>query len=249
MIPRRIAIIGARGIANYGGFETFVGEVAPRLSQKGYEVFCSHRKTDDRAPAREFKGVRLDYFPLRFPRSNRIGRLFEVLYDWYFALKFSFYSKTDFVYCLGVAAGLVAPICRLSGTKVLINIDGLEWKREKFRLVERMYIRLAYLGSYACADCLILDNARLINHIPSRIRSKAVFIPYGVAAIDPPEWDPSTLRRFIGSNGSDLKSHSYWLVVARLEPDNNIRTIVEAYVKSESQMPLAIVGDFSSTSY
>jgi rhamnosyltransferase len=249
MSQRSIAIIGARGIANYGGFETFVGEVAPRLCQKGYDVYCSHRRTEDGSAAGEYRGVKLAYFPFRFPKNNRAGRLFEPLYDWYFALKFSFFVRTDFLYCLGIAAGLVAPICRLSGTKVLINIDGLEWKRRKFRLAERMYIRFAYASSYVGANLLILDNSRLVNHIPRRVRNKAVFIAYGVEPIECSKLDSPKFREFVESIALAYRPHSYWLVVARLEPDNSIHTIVDGYRRSESKLPLVIVGDFSSQGY
>jgi len=249
MSTRRLAIIGARGIHNYGGFETLVGELAPKLRERGYEIYCSVRRDDSPGSASEYKGVKLEYFPFRFPRSNRLGRVFEVLYDWYFEVKFSFFSKVDFVYCLGIPAGILSPFCRLSGARIIINIDGLEWKREKFSFLERAYIRLAYLVSYIGATYLILDNSQLIGHVPSSIRWKAIFIPYGVAPIECVKLDDSVIGKYVEQASLKVRPHDYWLVVARLEPDNKIHTIVEAYAKSSTRKPLIIVGGFSSTSY
>jgi rhamnosyltransferase len=249
MHPRRVAIIGARGIANYGGFETFVGEVAPRLTSRGYEVICSHRMREDGADVKEFQGVKLAYFPFRFPKNSRFARLFEVLYDWYFAVKFSWFARVDVLYCLGIATGLITAFCRLSGTVVIVNVDGLEWKRAKFRLSDRIYIRLSYLASYFGSDRLILDNSKLVQHIPARPREKAIFIPYGVAPVTCPAWDDTLMSRCCDSASSVLSPGRYWLVVARLEPDNNIHTIVDAYMRSGSKIPLAIVGSFSSAKY
>lgn len=70
MPSRRIAIIGARGLANYGGFETFVAELAPRLIKRGHEVSVSHRMPDKGLGQGEIGGVRILYFPLRFPRGK-----------------------------------------------------------------------------------------------------------------------------------------------------------------------------------
>lgn len=47
----------------------------------------------------------------------------------------------------------------------------------------------------------------------------------------------------------NLDSDLYWLVVARLEPENNIHIIVEAFTKIKSKYPLVIVGDFTDDDY
>jgi rhamnosyltransferase len=249
MPSRRIAMIGARGLANYGGFETFVAELAPRLIELGHDVSVSHRMPDKGLGQGEIRGVRILYFPMRFPRGNVAARIFDLLYDWYFTLLCSFRLKCDVVYCLGLGAGLILPLARFSKSETVVNLDGLEWKRAKFKFVERAYLRASFLVSCLCADRLVIDNSRLISQIPLRFRRKTTHIPYGVSPRACPSWDPSKLSSYNPASGEKLKPGRFWLVVARLEPDNNIHTIVRAYANSQSRMPLVVVGSFASKAY
>ena len=245
----KIAIVGARGIANYGGFETVVAELAPRLHDLGYEVYCSHRlQADGENPART-RGVNLLYFPLRFPRGNILGRIFDVLYDWYFTAKCAFLTRCDTVYCLGLGAGLSLPIARLSKASIVVNVDGLEWSREKFSFAERAYLRLSYLFSCIWADKIVIDNGSLRDFVPAKNRAKAVHIPYGVLPIECPVWNPDAAGVNGRGGGAKVAAGEYLLVVARLEPENNIATVVEAYSRSRVTMPLVIVGNFASRGY
>lgn len=244
----RIAIIGARGIGNYGGFETLVSELAPRLHDKGYEVFCSHRMPDQGDAGTDFKGATLLYFPFRFPMSGVLARGFEALYDWYFAVMCSFFMKCDVVYCLGTGAGFALPLCRFSHSRLVVNVDGLEWKRAKFSRFQRTLIKLFFFASYVGAHRLLLDNSRLRDFIPESFVNKASYIPYGAAPVECEDWDPACSLEHAKVEDAILPS-SYWLVVARLEPDNNIHVIIEGYCRSKSKMPLVIVGSFSSLEY
>lgn len=247
MPKRRIAIIGARGVGNHGGFETLVSELAPRLREMGYEVFCSHRMLSDVEPPKEFRGGTLVYFPFRFPMRGLLARGFEAVYDWYFAVMGSFVMKCDIVYCLGTGAGFVLPFCRLSHSRFVVNVDGLEWKRAKFSRIQRTLIKLFFFASYIGANRLLLDNSRLMDFIPESFRNKASCIPYGVAPVECKEWDPSISAECV--KGDAVHPSNYWLVVARLEPDNSIHTIIEGYFRSKSKMPLVVVGSFSSSKY
>ena len=249
MRRRIIAIVGARGIANYGGFETVVAELAPRLQSNGYEVVCSARMSGTSVEDEVFKGVRVIHFPFRFPRSNRTGRLLEVLYDWYFLVRCSLFLRCDVVYCLGIAGGPILLLARSCGAATVVNLDGLEWKRPKFKMVERIYIRIAFLSSCIFSDRLILDNRKLMDFIPESVKPKAVFIPYGVSPRDRLHWDPSLPAKYVSGRSVNITSNGFWLVVARLEPDNNIHTIIEAYSRSKSRKPMIVVGSFSSLTY
>ena len=60
----RIAILGARGFPHtYGGFETFIGQLAPRLVRRGHEVMAYNRSSlfPERLPS--YQGVQLRYLP------------------------------------------------------------------------------------------------------------------------------------------------------------------------------------------
>ncbi|RKY82987.1 glycosyl transferase family 1, partial [candidate division KSB1 bacterium] len=60
----KIAIMGIRGIpANYGGFETFAEELAPRLVKKGHEVAVYGRSNNIKYNGKFYKGVRIIVLP------------------------------------------------------------------------------------------------------------------------------------------------------------------------------------------
>lgn len=248
MIGMKLAIIGARGIGNHGGFETVVGELAPRLQAKGHDVYCSVRRTDECSAVSEFRGVKLICFPFSFPESYSLGKMWEVFYDSYFVLKCRLFMKCDVVYCLGVASGFSLLLTRWSRSISVVNVDGLEWTRGKFGILARFFLRASFIASCIGSDRIVLDNRRLEEFTPKEFRRKAVYIPYGVSTIG--SHKPS-LKDCVTATGSplDVAEGGYWLIVARLEPENNIHTIIEAYLRSESHLPLVIVGDCSSRRY
>jgi rhamnosyltransferase len=249
MSPRKVAIIGARGIANYGGFETLVSELAPRLRERGYEIMCSHRWVDQASRTLYFRGVTPLYFPFRFPKSTLFSRFFELLYDSYFLVMCSLWLKCDLVYCLGTGAGFALPISRLTRSKTIVNIDGLEWKREKFGRAQKSLIKWLFLTCYLFSDFILVDNSRLTDYVPARYRKKTVFISYGVTIPECPRIDSEVAEDYARSALSIPTDEDYWLVVARLEPDNNIHTIIRAYSESGTRKRLLVVGSFSSCQY
>ncbi len=244
----KLAIIGARGIGHHGGFETVVAELAPRLNDGGSEVYCSARSSDEDSANDSFKGVHVMQFPFTFPRTYSIGKIFEVLYDSYFVVKAKYKLRCDTVYCLGVAAGLSLLLTKWSRSTSAVNVDGLEWTRDKFGFVTRLFLRISFLACCIGCDRIVLDNKALIDHVPKRFRKKAVCITYGVAPIDCNEL--SEVALVVGANEKTvLENGHYWLVVARLEPENNIHRIIGAYLASSTTLPLVIVGDCSSQRY
>lgn len=244
----RLAIIGARGIRNHGGFETFVGELAPRLAERGHEVYCSVRESREGGMSQDFPKVRLLTFPLSFPKSYAFGKVFEVLYDSYFVVKCRLFLKCDVVYCLGTASALSLLLTKSSSCKSVVNVDGLEWSRDKFGILARLFLRGSFILSCIGASRLVIDNTRLIEHIPERFRGKAVFIPYGASPVDC-DMNRSDRLRVDANSALNLVSGDYWLVVARLEPENNIHAIIKAYLLCGSVSPLVVVGGHSSSGY
>jgi rhamnosyltransferase len=94
-----------------------------------------------------------------------------------------------------------------------------------------------------------MDNSQLWQHIPEKFRIKAKFISYGVTPMKSHRWDSLIDESSFKDKMMNVKPHEYWLVVARLEPENNIDVIVEGYLRSASRRPILIVGDFTSEKY
>jgi len=241
----KIAIIGSRGIpAKYGGFETAVEAVAPRLVEKGWNIFLSCEGPRNQSKPAVYKGVNLFYFPVR-----PFFRIFyEVLYDVYSLVKSSLVC--DYIYMLGYGAGLFFFIPKIVRKKLVVNVDGLEWKREKFNKLEKSILLTSERAAVAFADVIVADSKEIKKYIEGRYKKKAVYITNGVDAPQLEKWDE---RKFSGQGllkeDMALLPKDYWLAVARLEPENNIHVIVQAFLKSNSNKKLVIIGNFSSKKY
>jgi len=243
----KIAIVGARGIANYGGFETVVSEIAPRFVKLGYDVYCSCEKNDEQKLPDTYCGAHLIYFPIKPPKNYLFRKINEVSYDIYFIIKCSLFC--DLVYVLGVGTGILLLFPRFFHKTSVVNIDGLEWKRQKFSFIEKKLLHLSFNLAAMSANYVIVDNKQLINHVIGNPR-KIIYVPNGIRTHAQVKWDAAKLVDRYGSKVASIISRAaFWLVVARLEPENNIHIIVEAFMKAETRFPLVIIGDFTSSVY
>jgi len=244
-----IGIVGARGIGNYGGYEQMLVDLVPRLVQKGYRVRCSCEKPKRGACPSDYAGATLDYFPLKAPANYTARKAFELLYDSYFIAQYS--RLCDIVYVLGVYGGPSLLIPRVLRKEVTINTDGLEWQRAKYNVLERSIIIWFFGFSLNLATKIVVDNEQMKQYIGKRHHPKTSYIPYGVSRQRPEPWDESRLSIYMHKNASSagIVKDKYWLVVARLEPCNNIYTIIDGFKKASPKYPLVVVGDFTSDKY
>lgn len=226
----RLAILGTRGIpARYGGFETFAEELGVRLAEAGVDVtvLCPSEAPRE---AERYRGVTLRYVASKVPPPFD-----QILWD----VRCLAACRRDYevVYLLGVAAGFAAWLPRLSGAQVWINTDGVEWKRRKWGLAGRWYLRLAEALSVASSNRVIADSEAIARYLHARYGRLAVTstIAYGAHPLDAPPSD-APLREW------GLSSGAYYLIVCRLEPENHVRELVEGYEASRAERPLVVLG-------
>ena len=227
----RIAILGSRGIpARYGGFETFVEELAPRLVRRGSDVTVFCEAHPGPSPT-GFRGVRLEYVPARAP-----GPLRAIEYDlrclWRARRRF------DVVYMLGYGASFGCFLPRLAGREVWINMDGLEWRRSKWGGLARWYLRTMEGLAGRTATRLVFDNAALAGEVVARRRWQHV--AHTVLAYGAPvhrSADPAPLANL------GLQPDGYDLVLCRCEPENHILEIIRAHRAANGPRPLVVVAN------
>jgi rhamnosyltransferase len=151
---------------------------------------------------------------------------------------------------LGYGAGLFFFIPKILGKKLAVNVNGLEWTRDKFNRLEKYILRVSEKAAVTFADAIIADSSEIKEYIEARYRKKAIYITNGV---DIPAIEKWNEQRFGGQGllkySSELRADNYWLVVARLEPENNIHMIIQSFLRSKSVKKLVIVGNFSSKKY
>ena len=226
----RIAILGTRGIpANYGGFETFAEELAPRLSARGHDVTVYGRSHHVPPKLREYRGVRLVVLP-----TIRHKYLDTVVHTWLSTLH-ALTQRYDVVLFCNVANAFCIIFTRLFGIPAAINVDGLEWKRRKWNRLGQWYYRMSEKLACRLSRNLVTD-ARAIQDYYREVHGRdSSLIAYGASTKKLCSID--TLTRF------GLSPRKYFLHVSRLEPENNADAVVEAFRAVETDFPLVIVGD------
>jgi glycosyltransferase involved in cell wall biosynthesis len=233
----QIAILGSRGIpAKYGGFETFVEKLSEKLVELGVgvAVFCP---SDQSYKNHLYKNVNLCFVPNLEKRLKAFGTL---LYDALSLLKSSF-SNFSIIYMLGYSSSFFCLFPKLFGKKVVINTDGLEWKRSKWNRIARIHLKLSEWFATKVADVLISDSLAIKEYYLKKYGINSVFITNGADNYFSSQ--PEILREF------GLKKFDYYLVVARLEPENNIDMIINGFSSSKTRKKLFLITNLRKTKY
>lgn len=225
----RIAILGTRGIpANYGGFETFAEHLSTRLAARGHEVtvYCRAHYISPRQI--EFQGVKLQVLP-----TIRHKYLDTIVHTFSSALHAA-PRRYDAALICNAANAPFAPILRIAGTPVALNVDGLEHKRKKWNWIARKYYLMAERLATILPTETVTDAKVIQEYYLARHRAKSTMIAYG-AEIER-RIDPSVRRWRVEPN-------RYVLYVSRLEPENNAHMVIEAFKRVRTAHKLLIVGD------
>lgn len=226
----KIAIIGSRGYPYvYGGYETFVKELSERLIAKNVEVHVYNQKNLFAQRPTKLNGIHLHYIPT-LPQKS----LNQLIYC-FLSLFHAAFSSADVIFVLNLAAGPMGWIPKLTGKKTMINTDGLEWLRPKWKGLGAKYF---YFGAWSATklyDQLICDAVAMQKVYKELFDAQTKVIAYGA-----PPYKKSE-ESHISKLG--LGAGEYYLIVGRLVPDNNADLIVQGFLKSNSAKKLVIVGD------
>ncbi len=226
----RIAVLGTRGVpANYGGFETCAEEVSVGLVARGHDVTVYCRRGNAPGDPAEYKGVRLRY-PPHIERKS-LGTLTHTLAATWDAVR----RRFDVLLYFNAATAPAALLAKLaSRAPVVLNVDGLEWRRRKWGPVGRTYYVVAEWLSTKVADRVISDSMAIQRYYVERWKTPSTFVPYG-ARVEGAE-RPEILREY------GLEPGSYFFVASRLEPENNADLTVDAFARVATDKRLVIAG-------
>jgi glycosyltransferase involved in cell wall biosynthesis len=226
----RIAILGTRGIpASYGGFETFAEHLSTRLVARGHDVtvYCRAHYVSPRQL--EFHGVKLKVLP------TIRHKYFDTVVHSFLSAVNAVPSRFDAALICNAANAPFAPILRLTGTPVAINVDGLEHKRKKWGWLGRRYYLAAERLATILPNVMVTDAQVIQDYYLARYNAQSEMIAYGSEVERRP--DRAAVRRW------RAEPNRYVLYVSRLEPENNARLVIEAFKKVRTAYRLLIVGD------
>ena len=226
----RMAILGTRGVpANYGGFETFAEKLGGRLVQRGHDITVYSRDLSVPRGMRSYLGMRIVRLPA--PQSKYFETVIHTLFSALHALT----QHYDIIYVCNSANVPAVILLRLFGKRVVLNVDGLEWKRRKWSAIGRAYYRICAWTASRLPVHVVTDALVIQHYYQTAYGRYTTYFPYGTE-LDPVA-DDGTLA------GLGLEPGRYVLYVSRLEPENNAHVVIEAYKSVHTDLPLAIVGD------
>ena len=232
---KQIYIIGTVGVpACYGGFESLVENMLDYTPQDvQYTVFCTSKKYEKKFDS--YKGAKLIYLD-----KDANGKD-SILYD-YESMKIAIKNKADIMLILGVSGCIFLPkIRRKFKGKIITNIDGLEWKRDKWNFIAKWLLHYSEKQAVKYSDVIIGDNKGITDYVREAYDKDSVLIAYGGDHVSKIE-DDSLYEKY------PFCRNPYSVTVCRIEPENNIHKILDAYSKMPEEQ-LVMVGNWNNGDY
>lgn len=232
----KLGIIGVRGVPNaYGGFEQFAEFLSEALVKRGHEVvvYSPHHHPYQEST---WRGVQIIH---KYDPQN-LGPFSQFVYD-FNCIKDSRSRGFDVILQLGYTSSSVWHWLLPKGVNVVTNMDGLEWKRSKYSPIVQRFLHFAESLAAQNSTHLVADSVGIQRYLKAKYKLDSTFIAYGADLVKKPE--ESMLEQY------GLKPFEYDLVIARIEPENNIETIVKGYLKSSRKRKLVIVGNQNQNAF
>ena len=226
----RIALLGTRGVpASYSGFETCVEELGARLDARGHDVTVYCRVPHVSYPGTAYRGMRLVKLPTI--RWKHFDTIVHTLISSLHALR----ARYDVALYFNVGNSPLTWMPRLAGQWVVLNVDGLDWKRKKWGAFARWYIRSCERWAARVPHRIVTDSRRVQQYYREQYGVASTYIAYGAEPIAVPPGPH--LARY------GLEPRRYILFVGRLVPENCAHHLVEAFQNLSSDMRCVVVGD------
>jgi glycosyltransferase involved in cell wall biosynthesis len=231
----KLGILGTRGIPNaYGGFEQFAQYLSQGLVRRGHSVWV-YNSSDHPYQEKEWNGVRIIHCA---DWESRIGTAGQFIYD-YNCLRDARKRDFDVLLQLGYTSNSVWHHIWPKGMLNVINMDGLEWRRSKYGALTRKFLQRAEAWAARHGDVLVADSIGIRSYLLEKYGREATYIPYGAEV--PVKYDPLVPSRW------NLQAGDYMLLIARMEPENNVEVVIQGWMAAGKEKPLVLIGDTSNS--
>ncbi len=228
----KVAIVGTHGIpARYGGFETFAEHLAKHCAKAGIEVKVVNERSN---PGQQAPGI--EVVSSSFNKSESPLKFYRDSLD--------IAAGSDIILCCGVGGSRYYNRKSLESSRIVTNIDGLEHRRGRYSLLQKLFVYLSQRWTASRSDAVVADCVEIWGYWTKRfegVTSRTKMIAYGAEECHP--FDGKALEKY------KLGKNEYFLVIARLVPENNISEIISAYSHYLGKKKLVIVGALETTKY
>lgn len=226
---KSIAFIGSAGVPNrYGGFEAFLESCGPLFARRRkILVTCDARRYMDKTG--RWNGVHRVF--VNIPANGPLSVAHDLV------AFFTVVWRVNVVVVLGVSAGLAFPLMRgvssLLGVRLIVNVDGVEWRRSKFSGALKLFLRASDRLAQQFSNNIVYDNEALLDYIPHRHRSKSKCIAYSGDQV--------------GGDSSDIEDGNA-LTICRIEPENNCHLLLEGFLTA-GRGRYTFIGNWNDSAY
>lgn len=227
----KIAILGTRGIPNhYGGFEQYAELLSVFLAAQGWEVtvYNSHNHPYQ---GKEYQGVDIIHI---FDPEKKLGTVGQFFYDLGCILN-TRKQNFDIIYQLGYTSSAIFNFLFPGKSLIVTNMDGMEWKRTKYNKYVQRFLMFSERIAVKRSHFLVADSLGIKQYLDNKYSSDSFFSAY--TAVIPVGFSAADLQEF------SLEPFQYNLLVARLEPENNVEIIIEAHTLNNIDIPLIVIGN------
>ena len=246
---KNIIIIGSRGYEKeYGGWQTFVTNLINNYNDKDTKFYVpelNHNKKNRNIEVRNGVTCPQIYVPKQ-------GSMTMMTFAFKATLYFMKYIKKEklenvILYTLGYRVGplftLIHRKLTKMGVKIVINPDGIEWKRAKWNFLVKMYLKFSEKTMINASDYVVCDSKNIEKYVKDKYKKKegkTTFIAYGAYLKDIKDIDEKT-KLFMEKH--NIKKREYYLIVGRFVPENNYELIIKEFMKSTTKKDLVIVSN------
>lgn len=242
-----VFIMGAKGLhRNYGGWETFVSQLLANWQDDSIQFYVPeivHTKKEE--TILHFNDVLCPQ--IQAPQLGGATMVIFAAKAFLWALKVTKKEKLQnpIFYVLGLRIGPLVYLYRHQlkrlGIKVLINPDGMEWKRAKWNILVKKYFLASEKTMYLASDLIVCDSQAIEHYVNDKypdIKAQTTFIPYGAYPKEDLVLDDKTQLFF---DEHQIKAHDYYLIVGRFVPENNFELILKEFMRSKTKKELVII--------
>ncbi len=227
----KIAILGIRGIPNhYGGFEHISEYVSVGLAKRGHSVtvYNSHNHP---YPGNNWNGVNIIHC---YDPEYLIGPAGQFVYDLN-CIRDARGRNFDVILIMGYTSSSVWGWLYPGQSAIITNMDGLEWKRSKYSKPVQKFLKYAEKLAVKHSKYYVSDSMVIKSYLARKYDIDSRYIPYGADLLSEQEREQLYPEEAL--------KEDYFLLMARMEPENNIETILEGYNNSNSVKPFKVLGD------
>jgi glycosyltransferase involved in cell wall biosynthesis len=237
----KIAFIGAHGYpTSYASAEDMVRELGPRFVRDGHQfvvhIWATKESRASRTKTDLYNGIRRVFHET--PGGKASGQFFV-------ALKASIsaaFSDSELVHYQCLNSAVFCWIPRLTGKRVVVNVNGQIWKDPKWPIgLRQLYFGFSALLSLLFGNKVITDSYHMSQYYKRVSGAKLPYIGYGCS--------PNAPARASSSQSGLEAQNGYYMVMSRVTPHNLTDIIVDGFIQSGSKAKLFVAGHLPDTKF